>query len=80
VAPITATITGMEKYTSGICLYLFFMTGARFGPSLAGAIQAATNKHSFFAHQMFTGLAFILSAFVTMYLKYTLKPKITAKV
>ncbi|CAO0797602.1 unnamed protein product [Mucor circinelloides] len=80
LAPITATITGMEKYPSGICLYLFFMTGARFGPSLAGAIQAATNKHSFFAHQMFTGLAFILSAFVTMYLKYTLKPKILAKV
>ncbi|GAN02212.1 MFS general substrate transporter [Mucor ambiguus] len=80
LAPITATITGMEKYPSGICLYLFFMTGARFGPSLAGAVQAATNKHSFFAHQMFTGLAFILSAFVTMYLKYTLKPKILAKV
>ncbi|KAK4514594.1 Guanine nucleotide exchange factor for Cdc42p [Mucor velutinosus] len=80
LAPITATITGMEKYPSGICLYLFFMTGARFGPSLAGAIQAATNKHSFFAHQMFTGLAFILSAFVTLYLKYTLQPKILAKV
>ncbi|CEP16503.1 hypothetical protein [Parasitella parasitica] len=80
VAPITATITGMERYPSGICLYLFFMTGARFGPSLAGAIQAATNKHSFFAHQMFTGLAFILSAFVTMYLKYKLKPKMMTKV
>jgi hypothetical protein len=80
VAPITATITGMEKYPSGICLYLFSLTAARFGPSLAGAIQSATNKNSFFAQQMFTGLAFILSAFVTVYLKYKLQPKMLAKV
>ncbi|CAO3655571.1 unnamed protein product [Mucor hiemalis] len=80
LAPITAQITGMEKYPSGICLYLFFMTAARFGPSLAGAIQTATNKHSFFSQQMFTGLAFILSAFVTVYLKYQLQPKMFAKV
>lgn len=80
VAPITAQITGMEKYPSGICLYLFFLTAARFGPSLAGAIQTATNKHSFFAQQMFTGLAFILSAFVTVYLKYQLQPKMFAKI
>jgi hypothetical protein len=80
VAPITAAITGMEKYPSGICLYLFFMTAARFGPSLAGAIQTATNKNSFFAQQMFTGLAFILSAFVTFYLKYNLQPKMMAKI
>lgn len=80
VAPITAAITGMEKYPSGICLYLFFMTGARFGPSIVGAIQLATDKHSFFSQQMFTGLAFVLSAFVTVYLKYQLQPKMFAKV
>ncbi|KAI8087855.1 major facilitator superfamily domain-containing protein [Gilbertella persicaria] len=36
-----------------------FSLSARFGPSLAGAIQTATNKHLFFSQQMFTGLAFI---------------------
>jgi MFS family permease len=80
LAPITASITGMEKYPSAICLYLFFMTAARFGPSLAGAIQTATDKNSFFTYQMFTGLAFILSAFVTVYLKYKLQPKMLAKI
>ncbi|KAG2197712.1 hypothetical protein INT47_007946 [Mucor saturninus] len=80
LAPITAAITGMEKYPSGICLYLFFMTAARFGPSFAGAIQTATDKHSFFSQQMVTGLAFILSAFVTVFLKYKMQPKMFAKI
>lgn len=80
VAPITAAITGMEKYPSGVCLYLFFMTAARFGPSFAGAIQTATDKHSFFSQQMVTGLAFILSAFVTVILKYKMEPKMFAKI
>ncbi|GAA5814561.1 hypothetical protein MFLAVUS_008059 [Mucor flavus] len=80
MTPITAEITGMEKYSSGICLYLFFMTGARFGPSLVGAIQLATDKNSFFSQQMFTGLALVLSSFVTVYLKYQLQPKMFAKV
>lgn len=80
MAPITAEITGTEKYSSGICLYLFFMTGARFGPSLVGAIQLATDKNSFFSQQMFTGLALVLSSFVIVYLKYQLQPKMFAKV
>ncbi|KAI7902572.1 major facilitator superfamily domain-containing protein [Cokeromyces recurvatus] len=80
LAPITAEITGMEKYPSGICLYLFFMTAARFGPTLAGAIQTATDKHSFFTYQMFTGMAFVLSAVVNMFLKYQLKPSVFAKI
>ncbi|KAI9477776.1 MAG: major facilitator superfamily domain-containing protein [Benjaminiella poitrasii] len=80
LAPITAEITGMERYPSGICLYLFFMTAARFGPTLAGAIQTATNKNSFFTYQMFTGFTFILSAGVCVLLKYKLRPSIFAKI
>ncbi|KAI8379759.1 major facilitator superfamily domain-containing protein [Radiomyces spectabilis] len=80
LAPITATITGLERYPSGISLYLFFLTAARLGPSLAGAIQTATNKHSYFAQQIFTGLAFVLSAIVTVYLKFNLKRRPLAKV
>jgi uncharacterized membrane protein (DUF441 family) len=80
VAPITAVITGMEKYPSGICLYLFFLTAARLGPSAAGAIQTATNKNSFFSQQMFTGACYVLSAIVTLYLKYQVNPKLSARV
>ncbi|CAO3659970.1 unnamed protein product [Rhizopus stolonifer] len=80
LAPITAAITGMEKYPSGVCLYLFFMTASRFGPSLAGAVQTATNKNSFFSQEMFTGIAFILSALVTLLLKYKMNPKMLAKI
>lgn len=80
MAPITATITGMEKYPSGVCLYLFFMTASRLGPTLAGAIQAATDKNSFFPQEMFTGVAFILSACVTLLLKYKMNPKFLVKV
>lgn len=80
VAPITATITGMDRYPSGISLYLFSLTAARLGPSMAGAIQTATDKNSFFAQQMFTGLAFVFSAIVTVYLKFKLKPGVFVKI
>ncbi|KAI8092883.1 major facilitator superfamily domain-containing protein [Halteromyces radiatus] len=80
LAPITAAITGMERYPSGISLYLFFMTAARLGPSMAGAIQTATDKNSFFAQQLFTGLAFVLSAAVTVSLKFKLKRGVFVKI
>ncbi|KAL4210827.1 MFS general substrate transporter [Rhizopus microsporus] len=80
LAPITVSITGIERYPSGVCLYLFFMTAARFGPSLAGAIQTATNKNSFLSQELFTGLAFILSALITLVLKYNMNNKLLAKI
>ncbi|CAO3611494.1 unnamed protein product [Cunninghamella echinulata] len=80
LAPITAAITGMEKYPSGISLYLFFLTAARLGPSLAGAIQTATDKNSFFAQQMFTGFAFVLSSLVAVLLKFKLNRNIFGKI
>lgn len=80
VASITAAITGMEKYPSGVCLYLFFMTASRFGPSLAGAVQNATDKNSFFPQELFTGISFVLSALITLILKYKMNPKIWAKI
>ncbi|KAI8066797.1 major facilitator superfamily domain-containing protein [Gongronella butleri] len=80
LAPITATITGMDRYPSGIGLYLFFMTAARLGPTLAGTIQSYMDKESFFALQVFTGFAFISSALVTILLKHLLKPGLFHKV
>ncbi|RCH85552.1 hypothetical protein CU098_007682 [Rhizopus stolonifer] len=80
MASITAAITGMEKYPSGVCLYLFFMTASRFGPSLAGAVQNATDKNSFFPQELFTGISFVLSALITLILKYKMNPKIWAKI
>ncbi|CAO3694588.1 unnamed protein product [Rhizopus stolonifer] len=80
MAPITAAITGMEKYPSGVCLYLFFMTASRFGPSLAGAVQNATDKNSFFPQELFTGISFALSALITLILKYKMNSKIWAKI
>ncbi|OBZ89933.1 hypothetical protein A0J61_02014 [Choanephora cucurbitarum] len=80
VAPITASITGLENYSSGICLYLFFLTPGRLGPSIAGAIQSATDKHSFLSHQMFTGSTFVASFLVSLYLKYYTEPSIWKKV
>jgi hypothetical protein len=56
------------------------LTAARLGPSAAGAIQTATNKHSFFSQQMFTGACYVLSAIVTLYLKYQVNPKLSARV
>ncbi|CEG69103.1 hypothetical protein RMATCC62417_05241 [Rhizopus microsporus] len=53
---------------------------ARFGPSLAGAIQTATNKNSFLSQELFTGLAFILSALITLVLKYNMNNKLFAKI
>ncbi|KAI8340785.1 major facilitator superfamily domain-containing protein, partial [Chlamydoabsidia padenii] len=63
-----------------ISLYLFSLTAARLGPSLAGAIQTSTDKNSFFAQQMFTGLAFVFSAMVTIFLKFKLKPGVFVKI
>ncbi|KAI8348453.1 major facilitator superfamily domain-containing protein [Choanephora cucurbitarum] len=80
LAPITASITGLENYSSGICLYLFFLTPGRLGPSIAGAIQSATDKHSFLSHQMFTGSTFVASFLVSLYLKYYTEPSIWKKV
>ncbi|KAI9279598.1 major facilitator superfamily domain-containing protein, partial [Sporodiniella umbellata] len=62
------------------CLYLFFMTASRFGPSLAGAVQTATDKNSFFSQEMFTGIAFILSSLVTIVLKLKMNPNVMAKI
>jgi hypothetical protein len=80
VAPITAAITGIEKYPSGICLYLLCVAASRFGPSLAGAVQTATNKNSFLPQEMFTGIAFILSALITLLLKLKMNPNVFAKI
>ncbi|ORX59712.1 MFS general substrate transporter [Hesseltinella vesiculosa] len=80
VAPITATITGIAKYPSGISLCLFSMTAARLGPSMAGAIQSAVDKNGFAALQIFTGCAFILSSMVMVVLKYKLQPGLLGKI
>ncbi|KAL1930222.1 hypothetical protein VTP01DRAFT_1376 [Rhizomucor pusillus] len=80
IAPITATVTGNEKYSSGISLYLFALTFARLGPSIAGAIQAATSKDSFDALQMFAGWAFFSSALVATCLRFKMKPSLLAKI
>ncbi|KAI9267807.1 major facilitator superfamily domain-containing protein, partial [Sporodiniella umbellata] len=63
-----------------VCLYLFFMTASRFGPSLAGAIQNATDKDSYFPQQIFTGVSFVLSAATTFFLKYKMNPELLAKI
>ncbi|KAI8352062.1 major facilitator superfamily domain-containing protein [Blakeslea trispora] len=68
------------NYSSGICLYLFFLTIGRLGPSIAGVIQTATDKQSFLSHQMFTGSTFVISSFVSLYLKYQMKPGVWKKV
>jgi hypothetical protein len=70
----------MERYPSGISLLLFSLTAARLGPSMAGAIQSATDKNSFFAQQLFTGITCVLSAAVTLYLKFKLKRGLFVKV
>ncbi|CAO3595419.1 unnamed protein product [Absidia cylindrospora] len=80
LAPITVSITGIDGYKSGMSIYLFSLTAARLGPSMAGAIQTATDKNSYFAQQLFTGLAFILSAIVIIVLKFKLKRGVFVKV
>ncbi|CAO3621760.1 unnamed protein product [Cunninghamella blakesleeana] len=80
LAPVIVAITGIEKYPSGISLYLLFLTAARLGPSIAGAIQTATNKNSFFSQQMFTGFALVLSALVTIILKFKLHRGVFGKI
>ncbi|ORZ09610.1 major facilitator superfamily domain-containing protein, partial [Absidia repens] len=57
-----------------------FSLSARLGPSMAGAIQTATDKNSYFAQQLFTGLAFVLSAIVIIVLKFKLKRGVFVKV
>ncbi|KAI7864273.1 major facilitator superfamily domain-containing protein [Spinellus fusiger] len=68
-APITATITGFEKISSGLAILFLISTFSAVGPPIASAIQASTPNESFIGIQMFCGAVFFVGAISSMIVK-----------
>ncbi|KAI8148165.1 major facilitator superfamily domain-containing protein [Fennellomyces sp. T-0311] len=83
VSPITASILGMEKFPTGLSMVLMSNVAAVFGPNIASAVEGAVGgviAEPFFSYKMFAGVAYILAAFVMIWLKLNMNRNIFAKV
>ncbi|KAI9249756.1 major facilitator superfamily domain-containing protein [Phascolomyces articulosus] len=80
-SPIVATLLKKEQFSSGVTIVLLLNGIAVFGPSLASAINSTgVANEPFFTFKMFTGVGTLLSAFVTIWLKFSIDQSFFAKV
>ncbi|KAI7860943.1 major facilitator superfamily domain-containing protein [Circinella umbellata] len=80
-SPITASILKTEQYSSGVTTTLLLVGIAVFGPSLASAMDSAgASNEPFFTFKMFTGTITFISAVIMIWLKFSMKRSISAKV
>ncbi|KAI7860945.1 major facilitator superfamily domain-containing protein [Circinella umbellata] len=80
-SPINASILKTEQYSSGVTITLLLVGIAVFGPSLASAIDSAgVSNEPFFTSKMFTGTITLISAVIMIWLKFSMKRSILAKV
>ncbi|KAG2218223.1 hypothetical protein INT45_000765 [Circinella minor] len=80
-SPIAASILKTEQFSSGVTITLLIVGISVFGPSLASAIDTAgVSDEPYFTFKMFTGTVTIISAVITIWLKFSMKHSILAKV
>ncbi|KAI9495830.1 major facilitator superfamily domain-containing protein [Zychaea mexicana] len=71
-APITASVVGMEKLSSGLSIVFIVSAIAAMGTPISAAIQQSTPDHGYLGIQMFTGAVYIAGALICIYLKLRL--------
>ncbi|SAM00690.1 hypothetical protein [Absidia glauca] len=67
--PITATVVGTEKISSGLSILFVVSSIAGTGPPIASAIQEATPENGYIGVQMFSGAVYILGSLICVLLK-----------
>ncbi|KAI9495847.1 major facilitator superfamily domain-containing protein [Zychaea mexicana] len=71
-APITASVVGMEKLSSGLSIAYICSSISAMGTPISAAIQQATPNNGYLGIQMFDGAVYACGAFICLYLKYRL--------
>lgn len=63
----------MEKFESGLSVFLVLTVISMFGPNLAGAIEGISGEsHPFDSYKYFTGACYLAGAFLLLIFKFTL--------
>ncbi|KAI7894290.1 major facilitator superfamily domain-containing protein, partial [Mucor mucedo] len=70
---ITLLTTGLEKFESGLSVFLVLTVISMFGPNLAGAIEGVSGEsHPFDSYKYFTGACYLAGAVLLLIFKFTL--------
>lgn len=80
LSPITVSLLGMEKFSSGLTALILANLIPVFGPNVASAIEAGVNSPPFFSYKMFAGVSYAIAALLLILLKFRLDRNICAKV
>ncbi|KAI8379137.1 major facilitator superfamily domain-containing protein [Radiomyces spectabilis] len=76
--PITATIVGMEKTSSGLAILFVASAVSSVGPPIASAIQTATPNEGYIGVQMFAGSVYIFGSLMCIVLKIKMTKSVFA--
>lgn len=80
LAPVTALITGIERFPGGFSLFLVLNAVGFFGAPIAGAVQTASNSTGYLATQLFTTVTFLLGALLMFGLKIKMTKSVFTKI
>ncbi|CAO3688253.1 unnamed protein product [Umbelopsis ramanniana] len=80
LAPVTALITGIERFPGGFSLFLVLNAVGFFGAPIAGAVQTASNSTGYLATQLFTTVTFLLGALLMFGLKIKMTKSVFSKI
>lgn len=69
MTPITAAILRPEQYSTGVSTLLLFNIVSIFGISIASAIETASSSEPYLTYKMFTGVVYLISAILLVWLK-----------
>ncbi|KAI9329949.1 major facilitator superfamily domain-containing protein [Pilaira anomala] len=69
MTPITAAILRPEQYSTGVSTLLLFNIISIFGISIASAIETASSSEPYLTYKMFTGVVYLISAILLVWLK-----------
>ncbi|KAI8341496.1 major facilitator superfamily domain-containing protein [Chlamydoabsidia padenii] len=76
--PITGTIVGIEKISSGLSLLFVTSSISAVGPPIASAIQNATPELDYIGVQMFSGAVYLFGALICFGLKIKMTKSLTS--
>lgn len=68
-SPITASVVGMDKISSGLSILFLASAISGTGPPIASAIQQATPGGGYIGVQMFSGAVYIFGSIICIILK-----------
>ncbi|KAI8143612.1 major facilitator superfamily domain-containing protein [Fennellomyces sp. T-0311] len=71
-APITGSVVGMEKLSSGLSILFIASAISAMGTPIAAAIQQSSPDNGYLGIQMFIGSVYVGGALICLYLKYRL--------